>query len=426
MFHDLKQHGNTSWKYDLLLRTSLLWMISERRNWRRRFEQVVKLYQVPSDSQKRLTFEGFLKAVRREYEVMTIRMASRLREVMFEIDPALRQVGGRDVFAVDGTSLELPRTRANQEFFCGDEVDIDNEECTWKLAPQMQLTTLWHVRLQLPWQWNAGPGNTDERNDLREMVGGLPKNAVLVADAGFVGYDLWSAVFEQGVDLVVRVGSNVHLIEELQPVPGRDDLYSFWPHAARRAGHPPRLMRLVKTKFGKTEAFLLTNVLDPTELSDQDVVEIYKARWGVEVFYRGLKQTFGRRRLRARTPDSALAELHLSMLSLWMLHLMGTLASQQLQASTPELPALSTVGLLDSVRDAMTYTFYQDRKSFEQSLAAAQLDNYQRKKDKRSRRYPRQNQQKKCGAPVFRPPKHEEKTKLRSLIKNGYTLATAV
>lgn len=426
MFRDLKQHGNTSWKYDLLLRTSLLWMISEKRTWRRRFAQMVKVWNLRADSDKSLTFEGFLKAVRREYEIMTIRMAARLRQVMFEIDPALRQVAGRDVFAVDGTSLELPRTRANQEFFCGDGVDIDNEACTWKLAPQMQLTTLWHVRLQVPWQWNAGPGNTDERNDLRQMVGSLPENGVLVADAGFVGYDLWMAVFEEDVDLVVRVGSNVHLIEGLQPVEGRDDLYSFWPFSARRAGHPPRLMRLVKTTLGKTEAFLLTNVLDPSKLSDQEVVEIYKARWGVEVFYRGLKQTFGRRRLKGRTPESALAELHLSMLSLWMLHLLGTLASKQYQAPDPTLPALSTVGLLDVVRDAMTTTFYDDGKSFEQSLAMAQLDGYQRKKDKRSRRYPRQNQQKKCGAPVFRPPKYEEKTKLRSLIKNGYCLATAV
>lgn len=428
MFDDLKQHGNTAWKYNLLLRTSLLWMISERRNWRRRFAQVAAQWSLSADSGKALTFEGFLKAVRREYEIMTSRMTARLRQVMFEIASELRQTAGRDVFAVDGTSLEMPRTRSNQEFFCGDDVDIDNEngsECGWKLTPQMQLTTLWHVGLGVPWSWCASPGNTDERNDLRAIVGELPPGAVLVADAGFVGYDLWQVVFDADVDLVVRVGATVHLIEGLEPVEGRKDLYSFWPQSARRAGHQPQLMRLVKTVLGKTEAYLLTNVHDVSVLSDDDVVAIYKARWGVEVFYRGLKQTFSRRRLLGRTPDSALAELNLSLLSLWMLHLLGTFESKQYQEQA-ELPSLSTIGLLDAFRDAMTMKYYPDGESLKSVLANAQLDNYEREKDKQSRRYPRKNQQKKCAAPVIRPPVREEITKLESLAKQGKYNAVAV
>lgn len=431
MFTDIRQHGNTRWVYDLLLRTSLFWMISEQRNWRRRFEEVVRLWTKPGDDDRRLTFEGFLKAVRREYLVLKERMVSRLRQVMWQIAPNLRQVAGRDVFAVDGTSLELPRTLANQNFFCGNDVDVANEdgsECTWKLAPQMHLTTLWHVRTGLPWQWEAAPGDTSERNDLRDMVGSLPENALVVGDAGFVGYDLWEAVLVEDVDLVIRVGSNVHLIVGLEPVEGRDDLVSFWPHEARRAGHSPRLLRLVKTKFGKTDVYLVTNVLDPKELSNADVVAIYQARWGVEVFYRGLKQTFGRRRLKGRTPESALAELHLSMLSLWMLHLLGLLESKERQAVKPSLPPLSTSGLLDAVRDAMSRPdeYPLVAESLSQRLQTAHRDNYQRKRPKKSRRYPRQNQQKKCGAPIIRPPKHEEQTKLNTMIRKGIYQAMAI
>ena len=403
----------------MLLRTSLLWMVSERRNWRRRFSEVASSWLSRADGDKTLTFEGFLKAVRREYKVMTSRMTARLRQVMFEMTPQLRQTAGRDVFAVDGTSLEMPRTRANQEFFCGEDVEIDNkDECRWKLTPQMQLTTLWHVGLGVPYSWLASPGNTDERNDLRDMVADLPPRAVVVADAGFTGYQLWKTVLEADVDLVVRVGATIHLIEGLEPTDGRDDLYSFWPHSARRAGHPPRLMRLVKTVLGKTQAYLLTNVLDVSVLSDDDVVAIYKARWGVEVFYRGLKQTFARRRLIGRTPESALAELHLSMLSLWMLHLLGIQESKQYQQKTA-LPSLSTIKLIDAFRDAMAIKFYSDGAALKFALAKAQLDTYQRQKDKRSRRYPRKNEQKKCGSPVIRPPVREEITKLISLKKQA-------
>lgn len=430
MFADLAQHGNTRWTYQLLLRTSLFWMISERRNWRRRFAQVVERWTAGNGQNSKPTFEGFLKAVRREYKVMAERMLARLRQVMFEIPKEQRQIAGRDVYAVDGSSLELPRTLANQQFFCGDDVDLANEdgsECAWKLAPQMHMTTLWHVKLALPWDWKVGPGDTSERNDLREMLASLPENSLVVGDAGFVGYDLWDAMLNEGVDFVVRVGSNVCLIEGLTPTGNRDDLYSFWPHAARRAGYPPRLLRLVKTTLGKTEAYLVTNVLDPEQLSDADVVEIYMARWGVEVFYRGLKQTFGRRRLRGQTPESALAEIHLSMLSLCMLHLMG-LQSSGFKTLSPSTPGLSTVGLLDAVRDAMASpkSYPLENESLQARLSTAYLDNYKRKGSKRSRRYPRRNQQKKCGSPVFRPPIREEQTKLKSLIRKGIYQALAI
>lgn len=431
MFADLRQHGNTRWVYNVLLRTSLFWMISERRNWQRRFQEVVRVWTAEDEQHQSLTFRGFLKAVNREYRVMTERMIGRLRQIMLDIRPGLRQVAGRDVFAVDGTSLELPRTLANQEFFCGDNVDIANEsgsECSWKLTPQMHLTTLWHVGLALPWDWRAAHGDASERNDLREMVASLPENALVVGDAGFVGYDLWEAVLAEDADFVFRVGSNVHLIEGLEPLGNRDDLVWCWPQDARCADRPPRLLRLVKTTLGGTEAYLVTNVLEPADLTDADVVSIYEARWGIEVFYRGLKQTFGRRRLKGRMAESALAELHLSMLSLCMLHLMGLLESSEIRESSPSLPALSTTRLLDAVRDAISQPELhpQEDQSLPNHLRVAHLDQYPRKGSKRSRRYPRQNKPKQCGSPVIRGPSPREQRKLETLIRKRMHQPSAV
>ena len=428
MFADLRQHGHTRWKYDLLLRTSLMWMVSEKRTWRRRFQEVRAVWLTEDTNTAGLTFEGFLKAVRREYKVMTERMTRRLRSVMFQIAPRVRQIAGRDVFAVDGTSLELPRTRANQKHFCGEDVDVDApDENRWKLTPQMHLTALWHVALQLPWDWRAAPGDTAERSDLRDMAASLPENALVVGDAGFVGYELWTTLLEADVDIVVRVGSNVHLIENLEPT-DRDDLVWYWPTDARKDDHPPRLLRLVKTKLAKTDAYIVTNVRDADELSDADVVSIYKSRWGVEVFYRGLKQTFARRRLKGRCPQSARAELDLSMLSLWLLHLAGLRASSELNASRPSVPPLSTVGLLDAFRDALAKPEecpFTD-ETLDRRLRRAHVDSYHRKGSKRSRRYPRKVKQKKCGSPTIRDARTEEKNKLKTLVATGVYRPIAV
>jgi Transposase DDE domain len=422
MFADLRQHGNTSWTYALLLRTSLMWMVSQQRTWRARYEEVARLWTDADHDLTSRTFEGFLKAVRREHRIMLDRLTLRLQRRMLQLPPPTRQIAGRDVYAVDGTSLELPRTRENQQSFCGSNVDPEargQPGQVWRQTPQLHLTTVWHVGLRLPWAWRTGPGDASERNDLRELAKSLPRGAVLTADAGFVGYDLWEAMRTQGVDFVIRVGSNVALIEGLEPVADRDDVVSFWPQAARREGRPPRPLRLVRTKLGDTQACLATSVLDPQELSDADVVAIYRARWGVEVFYRGLKQTFARRRLTGRTPDAALAEVDLSLHALWLIHLLGLQASPPASAAAPPL---STAKLLDAVRTALARP--DDRPPPDRTLAArlrqAHVDQYLRRRPKHSRHYPRKMTPGKCGLPTIRPPLRVELNKLQSLIHDEH------
>jgi hypothetical protein len=41
----------------------------------------------------------------------------------------------------------------------------------------------------------------------------------------------------------------------------------------------------------------------------EEAVRLYRLRWGIELQFRALKQTFGRRKLRSKRPDRALVEL---------------------------------------------------------------------------------------------------------------------
>ena len=59
------------------------------------------------------------------------------------------------------------------------------------------------------------------------------------------------------------------------------------------------MLRLVVAHGGRHPVYLVTSVLDGEELSDEQVINIYALRWGVELFYRHFKQTFGRRKLRS-------------------------------------------------------------------------------------------------------------------------------
>jgi len=57
-------------------------------------------------------------------------------------------------------------------------------------APQVWVTAVMHLGLGVLWSWRLGTGNADEREHLRHLVNTLPRGTLLVADAGYVGYEL--------------------------------------------------------------------------------------------------------------------------------------------------------------------------------------------------------------------------------------------
>ena len=82
------------------------------------------------------------------------------------------------------------------------------------------------------------------------------------------------------------------------------------------------VLRLIERRDGKKKMYLVTNVLDKKALSEKSAGVLYEMRWGVEVFYRSLKQTLEKRRMLSRTPAAARCELTWAMLGLWLLGLM--------------------------------------------------------------------------------------------------------
>ena len=85
------------------------------------------------------------------------------------------------------------------------------------------------------------------------------------------------------------------------------------------------VLRLIKVRRprGRKTMYLLTNVLDEERLSDQTIAVIYRMRWGIEVFYRSLKQTLERRKMRSSAPRQARMELHWTLIGMLLLGLMS-------------------------------------------------------------------------------------------------------
>ncbi|MEH1806267.1 hypothetical protein [Nostoc sp.] len=68
-----------------------------------------------------------------------------------------------------------------------------------------------------------------------------------------------------------------------------DEIIHMGLHHTHPCHHP---MRLVSVLWGKTWYHYLTNVLDPQQLSAQEVCELYRRRWRIEDAFLLTKRMF--------------------------------------------------------------------------------------------------------------------------------------
>jgi hypothetical protein len=341
------------------------------------------------------SYSGFAEALVRVSPTLVPALKRRFQRLMQEQAGTYWTIRGWLIFAVDGTRIEAPHTADNEAGLgCAGKN---------KTAPQVFLTTLWHLGLGLPWDYRVGPGTTSERTHARQMIDSLPERSLLVADAGFVSYSLCRKLILAGHSFLLRVGGNVSLLTKLGYYyqEGGGVVY-LWPQKYRNC--PPLVLRLIVLTRGKQTVCLLTNILDPEQLSDEDAMEIYGLRWGEEVYHRSFKQTLRRRTLLSRTPFTCLAEAEWIVLGLWLLGLMQILAGTRHHRSPRKW---SVARSRDAVRRAMRNDPPAGRGaprriSLQQALAKATHDNYTRHGSKEARNYPRKKQERPPGPPKIK------------------------
>ena len=231
------------------------------------------------------------------------------------------------------------------------------------------------------------------------MLPSLPENSLVIGDAGFVGIEFLKSILDAGQDLLVRVGSNVRLLRKLGVVRENSQTVYLWPSDAAKRGQLPLVLRLVVLHNGRHPVYLVTSDLSTKRLSDKQIGDLYHRRWGIELYDRHLKQTFGRGKLRSHNAENAEIEMHWSMLGLGTMLLNGV---REVRGDDEAANRLSVSAVLKAFRGAMTY--YQDDpepgKSLRNLLQAALIDTYERA-NKASRNYPRKRQAKPAGSPLI-------------------------
>jgi Transposase DDE domain len=337
-----------------------------------RFETAKAFYVALHQKRRRpgTTFEGFEKALGKMPLLVLRAVANAVRSRIAQVFADRFQVDGFIPLGCDGSRLACPRSKELERRLgvktprkekptveapvdpqmqaCQDRPGMTQENTNGKAgsdAPQIWVTAVVHLGLGLLWSWRLGKGTASEREHLCRLVATLPRLALLVADAGYVGYELLAALQAAKLSFLIRLSSRAPLYapERVSLTRFQEGLVYYWPQWAQKKDRPPIPVRLLRLRGAKADVWLITNILDAKKLPRPTASKFYRWRWRNEGLFRTYKRTLGKVKLTSRTVVQAHREAEGSMLATQLLLAQGALALQSTADVAIVLPSARKV-----------------------------------------------------------------------------------
>lgn len=225
---------------------------------------------------------------------------------------------GRDVKLIDGTTLSMPDTAANQTSF--PQSRQQKPGLGFPLARLVAIVSL-SCGAVLEWAVSACEGKqTGETALLWRLMPRLERGDVVIADGYYAGYFMIAGLIALGVDIVMpqhhlrftdfrrgqRLGVRDHVLTWARPQ--RPD----WMDEATYATMPETLTMREVRAGGRT---LITTMSDARETPKTALAQLYALRWHVELDLRAIKTVMQMDILRCKTPAMVEKEIAAHLLA---------------------------------------------------------------------------------------------------------------
>jgi hypothetical protein len=154
----------------------------------------------------------------------------------------------------------------------------------------------------------------------------ITPGATYVFDLGYYDYGWWAKLDAQGCRIVTRFKRNtpLNLVRELPIVEGShilSDRVGYLParlsHSRRNPFADPVREVCVVTETGK-ELRILSNDLDA---SAEEIADLYKRRWAIELFFRWVKQTLKIKRFLGTSENAIRIQIAVALIAFLLLRL---------------------------------------------------------------------------------------------------------
>lgn len=254
------------------------------------------------------------------------------------MEPA--QAGGgllRRLFLIDGSSLRLPHTAALTKAY--PPGSNQHGEAHW---PVIRILMAHHLGSGLAvrpcWGPMYGDEAVSEQGLTEQILERLPTEAVLMADRNFAVFSVAWAAQQHNYGVLFRITEERarKIAGQILPPAGKERRIEWRPSPHDRRAHPALpadavvrgrlIVAHVAGEDGKPlKLYLFTTLEEPME----ELVELYRRRWDVELDIRSLKQTLRLHSLSSKTPEMAEKELLLAIAGYNLVRSVQMAAAQQ-------------------------------------------------------------------------------------------------
>ena len=241
---------------------------------------------------------------------------------------------GRPVRLVDGTTVTLPDTPANQA--ASPQSHNQKPGLGFPLCRIVGLVCLGSgAVLNAAIGGYSGKGS-DEQSLLRSILDTLEQDDLLLGDAFYATYFLLRELRERGIDAVFeqhgsrqrttdfRLGRQLGVLDHLlvihKPV--------IKPHWMCQTDYDSAPESMTVRELRSGHKTLMTTLLCPKQTDKAAVKSLYQSRWHVELDLRNIKTTLGMERLSCLTPAMAVKEIWVYLLAYNLIRLMMAQAAQ--------------------------------------------------------------------------------------------------
>ena len=249
--------------------------------------------------------------------------------------------------------------------------------------------------------------------------------ALVVADAGYNGYELARKMDQAGVSFVIRMSGKDRLYTD-KCIDGEKfeegEIY-LWNKEAQKNNLPPLRTRLIRIRAkDRRDVWLLTNVLDSKQLSAKTAGQYYRWRWENEGLFRTFKRTLAKVKLMSRTVRLIHREAESALLATQLLLAQGQQAMGQRPSKKakpePKPERCSPRKVLLVIRDVISGKIdVRNAKRYTNRMQAALREDRQRTSLKEKRQWPGRAKHKPQKPPNFLKLSRHEKALARKLLQ---------
>jgi len=264
---------------------------------------------------------------------------------------------GRPVKVVDGSTTQLPDTKANQQRY--PQPGGQKPGCGF---PVMKFLVLFSLASGAVLNVVMSGWRHHDLRLFRRVWGQLQAGDISLGDRAFGDYVTLASLPRRGVDVVARLHQNRKAdFRRAKRLAKHDGLFVWtkgWQQSnilsAREWSQLPdqitvRLLRFTATIRGHRarRITLVTTLLDPQLYPAAELMALYCRRWRLELCLRDLKTTMGMEPLRCHSPAMAQKEL---LAYLVAYNLVRCLMAQAAAQQEVDLERVSFKGALDALR----------------------------------------------------------------------------